>query len=77
MKSNEHIDQETWALIKKISANIKTNRKEKGLTQVEMSQLGFGARWYQRLESGRHIPTIPTLHRLATAFKIDISEFFK
>lgn len=52
-------------------------RKQRGLTQVEMAKLGFSARWYQRLESGKHIPTIPTLHRLAMVFKIDITELFK
>lgn len=77
MKSNEHIDKETWFLVKKISTNIKTKRKLLGLTQVDMKQFGYGHRWYQRLESGRHIPTIPTLHRLARTFQVDITEFFK
>lgn len=77
MKSNEHIDKETWALVKKVSLNLKANRKLNGLTQNDMTKHGFGARWYQRLESGRHIPTIPTLHRLALTFKVDISELFK
>lgn len=77
MKSNAHIDAKTWILIKKISQNIKAVRKKKGLTQVDMASYGFGARWYQRLESGTHIPTIPTLDKLAHAFKIDITEFFK
>lgn len=77
MNSNEQIDSETWTLIKKVSTNIKTIRKQKGLTQVDMAQFGFGARWYQRIESGRHVPTIPTLHKLARVFKIDISELFK
>lgn len=77
MKSNEHIDPDTWMLIKKISVNIKTNRKHLGLTQVDMANLGFGSRWYQRLESGRHIPTIPTLHRLAKVFKVEVSDLFK
>lgn len=77
MKSNAHIDIKTWNLVKRISQNIKAIRKKKGLTQADMAVHGFGARWYQRLESGKHIPTIPTLDKLATAFKVDISEFFK
>lgn len=77
MKSSEAIDQETWDLIRRISKNIKANRKKLGLTQNEMEKLGFGPRWYQRLESGRHIPTIPTLYRLAKAFQIEITDFFK
>jgi transcriptional regulator with XRE-family HTH domain len=77
MKSNEHIDIRTWNLIQRISQNIKTIRKKKGLTQADMAVHGFGARWYQRLESGKHIPTIPTLDKLAYAFSTDVSEFFK
>lgn len=77
MKSNEHIDKETWILVKKVAKNIKTTRKQKGLTQMDMSEFGFGPRWYQRLESGRHIPTVPTLHRLAMVFEIEITELFK
>lgn len=77
MKSTEDIDQETWNLIVKISKNIRGHRKQRGLKQADMGTYGFGARWYQRLESGRHVPTIPTLHRLAQAFNIDISELFK
>lgn len=77
MKSNAHIEERTWTLVSRISMNIKTIRKKKGLTQAEMAAYGFGARWYQRLESGKHIPTIPTLDKLASAFKVDISEFFK
>lgn len=77
MKSTNNIDARTWSLVEKISLNIKTIRKKKGLTQKDMATYGFGARWYQRLESGKHIPTIPTLDKLAVAFKIDISDFFK
>lgn len=77
MKSNEHIDKETWSLVKQISLNIKSKRKLQGLTQVDMAKFGYGHRWYQRLESGKHIPTIPTLHRLARTFNVDITEFFK
>jgi transcriptional regulator with XRE-family HTH domain len=77
MKSNANIDARTWALVKKISLNIKSVRKKKGLTQKDMAEFGFGPRWYQRLESGKHIPTLPTLDKLAVAFKVDISDFFK
>ena len=77
MKRNSQIDARTWTLIKKIAQNIKAIRKQKGLTQVDMASMGFGARWYQRLESGKHIPTIPTLDKLAHAFDVKIEEFFK
>lgn len=42
-----------------------------------MGDRGLGPRWYQRLESGRQIPTIPTLDKLARVFKVDIREFFE
>lgn len=77
MKGNAHIDIKTWNLVKKISTNIRATRKKRGLTQADMAAHGFGARWYQRLESGKHIPTIPTLDKLAHALKVDISEFFQ
>ncbi len=60
-----------------MARNIKATRKSQKLTQIDMNEFGFGARWYQRLESGKHVPTIPTLCKLASAFKVDISEFFK
>ncbi len=71
------IDDRTWKTVKRIAKNIRLIRNERGLTQEDMGELGFGPRWYQRLESGRHIPTIPTLDRLARAFKVDITDFFK
>jgi len=64
-------------VIRRMARNIKATRKSQKLTQIDMNEFGFGARWYQRLESGKHVPTIPTLCKLASAFKVDISEFFK
>lgn len=77
MKSTKQLDERTAKLLKKISKNIKSFRLERGLTQEEMADYGFGPRWYQRFESGRHIPSLPTLVKLAKAFKVDVSEFFK
>ncbi len=77
MKKKSSVEEKTWKLVRKIAKNIKRLRKERGLTQEDMDDLGFGTRWYQRFESGSHIPTIPTLDRLARAFKADITEFFK
>lgn len=71
------VDERTKRLIRKIAKNIKRIREERGWTQEYMGELGFGPRWYQRFESGRHMPTIPTLDKLSRAFKVDISEFFK
>lgn len=77
MKKKLSIDAKTWRLIKKIATNIKIIRKRRGLTQEDMAKLGFNPRWFQRLESGKHIPTLPTLVQLAKAFKVEISDFFK
>jgi transcriptional regulator with XRE-family HTH domain len=77
MRKRKEIDAKTWKLVKKIAKNIKAIRKSKGLTQEDMDDLGFGPRWFQRLESGTHIPTIPTLDKLARVFKIEITDFFE
>jgi transcriptional regulator with XRE-family HTH domain len=77
MKKRNEIDERTWKLVRKIARNIQRIRKAQSLTQEDMAELGFGPRWYQRFESGSHIPTIPTLDKLSRAFKVDITEFFK
>jgi transcriptional regulator with XRE-family HTH domain len=76
MRKSNDIDEKTWKLVRRVSQNIRKIREERGLTQEDMANLGFGPRWYQRFETGRHIPTLPTLDRLARAFKVDITAFF-
>ncbi len=77
MKDSKTLDDRTAKLIKKMAKNIKSLRLERGLTQEDMADLGFGPRWYQRFESGRHVPSLPTLVKLARAFKVDVAEFFQ
>jgi transcriptional regulator with XRE-family HTH domain len=77
VKKRELIDKKTWSLVRKIARNLKTIRTSKNLTQEDMENLGFGVRWYQRFESGTHIPTLPTLDRLARAFRVEITDFFQ
>lgn len=77
MESQKSLDERTGKLLKKISKNIRTIRLSKGLTQEDMADYGFGPRWYQRFESGRHAPSLPTLVKLARAFKVEIIEFFE
>jgi transcriptional regulator with XRE-family HTH domain len=77
MKKRQEIDEKTWRTVRRIAKNIRAIRENKGITQEDMDNLGFGPRWYQRFESGRHIPTIPTLCRLARAFKVEIGDFFR
>jgi transcriptional regulator with XRE-family HTH domain len=77
MGTTKVTDDKTSRLIKKIAKNIRALRLAKGLTQEDMADYGFGPRWYQRFESGRHTPSLPTLVKLARAFKVDIVDFFK
>ncbi len=70
-------DTLTNEIIFRIARNIKEQRLSKGLKQIDMGQFGFGYRWYQRLESGRHVPTLPTLIKLSCAFKVEISDLFR
>lgn len=70
------VDDKTWKLIRRIANNIRRLRIERGLTQEDMEQFGFGVRWYQRFESGKHVMSLPTLDRLSRAFKVDIVDLF-
>ncbi len=64
-------------LLKRIAENIKKIRKSKGLSQRNMEAYGFDLRNYQRLEAGNHSPSLYTLHKLAVAFRVDISMFLE
>ena len=64
-------------LLLRIAANIKKLRKAQGLSQRNMEAYGFDLRKYQRLEAGHHSPSLYTLHKLAVAFRVDISEIMK
>lgn len=70
-------EEETNEVIRRIAANIKEKRLSKGLKQTDMAQYGFGYRWYQRLESGRHVPTLPTMIKLARSLEVDIVDLFR
>ena len=80
MKGEKEVEQLTAVLVKQIAQNVKTLRTKKGLTQAAMVRFGFNSRWYQRLESGNHIPTIPTiptLVKLAQAFNVNIADLLQ
>lgn len=61
----------------RVAKNIKRIREAKGLTQEDMMVLGLERRWFQRIESGKYSVSLPTLDRVARAFKVDIAEFFR
>ena len=51
-------------------------RRARHLRQLDVASLGMNYKYYQRLEAGQSNPTLLTLHRLATAFEIPLSELF-
>ncbi len=69
------VNKEQQDLLKKIGARIVEIRKEQNLTQVELGHL-FDAdkQTIQRLEAGRTNATILTLHKIAKAFNVTISD---
>jgi transcriptional regulator with XRE-family HTH domain len=61
-----------------IATNIKKIRKIKNLSQKEVAlSVEIAQGQYSTIESGRVVPTIPTLERIAKVLEVDITEFFK
>ncbi len=73
----KNLDKQYLKVMGRISQNILRLREARNLTQEDMTTFGFERRWYQRLESGKHSISLPTLYRLSEVFKVDISEFLK
>jgi transcriptional regulator with XRE-family HTH domain len=59
-----------------LGANLKKIRKSRNLSQTDMVEHGFELRNYQRIESGRHSPSLFTLHRLALVFDCELKDLF-
>ena len=76
-KDKQPFDERYWRLLRRVAGNIRRIREGKGLTQEDMTSLGFERRWYQRIESGTYSVSLPTLDLLSRALKVDVSEFFK
>jgi transcriptional regulator with XRE-family HTH domain len=70
-------DPKYQKLLRRLSQNIKRVRLEKELTQEEMAKFGFNYRHYQKIESGSYSFNLVTLHRVAKALGVDVSEFFR
>jgi len=65
-------------LIAAFSRNLREIRNKMGLTQEELSaKCGFNYRFYQKLESGKHSPSLATLFRLSKALKVNLTELLK
>jgi transcriptional regulator with XRE-family HTH domain len=55
---------------------LKQLRKEKGITQSELSDiLGNNFQNISAMERGEFTPTIHTVHKIAEAFEMSLSEF--
>ncbi|MDY3536823.1 helix-turn-helix transcriptional regulator [Riemerella anatipestifer] len=68
---------EKTEILKKIGKKVKEMRESKGLSQVELvgkMQGEIDPTNISRIESGRTNPTIYTLHRIAEALEIKISD---
>jgi len=59
-----------------LGLRIKELRRKRGYTQEDMISLGFSARHWQQIESGRPI-TVRTLLRIAVAFKVPIERLVR
>ena len=58
--------------------NIKRFRKLRALSQKQVSmEIGITQAQYSVIESGKTVPTIPTLEKIAKALQIHITDFFK
>ncbi len=61
--------------LKRIAANIKKIRKEKGIRQVDLAySCGFEKQNMQRIESAKTSPTLKTLLRISEALEVDIRD---
>lgn len=78
MARTREITPKLSKLIQRISTNLERMRQDRGWTQAETAERAQGdLRWYQRLESGKHVLSLETISRLAQVFKVDAIDFFK
>ncbi len=73
----KNIDKRYERLAEVIVQNIREIRAKRKMTQEQMRDHGFDYRYYQRLESQEVVPNIKTLVKLALAFDVKITDFFK
>jgi transcriptional regulator with XRE-family HTH domain len=61
-------------LLKLVGKRIRQLRIERGLTQEQMTRFGLDYKYYQRIEYGDRNLSLRTLHKIAKAFDIPITE---
>ena len=64
-------------LLRLLGLRVKQLRMQRNLTQEGMSKFGFEIKYYQKLEYGQKNISVKTLHRLAKAFDVPVSELFR
>ncbi len=61
-----------------ISNNIKTLRKEKKITQMELAEkLNYSNKAISRWEAGEIIPDVPTLNKISEVFEVPLSSLLE
>jgi transcriptional regulator with XRE-family HTH domain len=61
-----------------ISSNIKRLRKVKNLSQKEVAMsIDIAQAQYSVIESGKTVPTLTTLEKIANVFEVDLSQLVK
>lgn len=62
------------AIKEKIGKKIKEGRREKGLTQLQVSGITKLSRNYiSDIENGRYAPSVDALMRIATCLEVDLN----
>ena len=60
-----------------VSEEIKKLRKKRGYSLNTFSELsGISKGYLSKIENGVNVPTITTIHKIATALKVDVTHFF-
>lgn len=68
---------ETELEVYRIGEKVRDLRKGRGLRLVELGRhTGLSAAMLSKIESGRIVPTLPTLTRIALAFSVGLEHFF-
>ena len=69
------VEESQEKLIESISKNISKWRKRNELTQAQLAEkLNIETETISRLERGKHLPSLVTLHKIADQFSISIAE---
>lgn len=62
----------------RLGETVRKLRKEKGLSQEEFAEaIGRDARTVVAIETGKRNPTLKTLNKIASVFKISLSDLLK